>query len=159
MKHLIFCMVILFLYVLLCLYTWDFSAEIMNCCRDKLVFLEAGEVHYDTTSVKYPCPDVSGDGNETFFWVALLSVGALLCVCCCRLLIECLLTYIFFFIWVVMVHEFWDKNVYSKFFGWYGFNEITYFGKEYCHGNLLNLLSWRSVPIIDVNGAKNWKQV
>ena len=61
----------------------EMSAElIVLCCHNKMVFLEAGVVVYETTSKEYPCPEVSNDGNETLFWVALLSVGALLCVCC-----------------------------------------------------------------------------
>ena len=46
-----------------------------------MVFLEAGVV-YETTTVEYHCPEVSSDESETVFWVALLSVGALLCICC-----------------------------------------------------------------------------
>ena len=35
------------------------------------------------------------------------------------------------------------------------YDEITNFGNEYCNDNMFNLLGWRSVPIIEVNGAKN----
>ena len=47
-----------------------------------MVFFEAGVVVHEATSVEYPCPEVSSDESETVFWVAVLSVGAFLCVCC-----------------------------------------------------------------------------
>ena len=38
------------------------------------------------------------------------------------------------------------------------YNEITNFGNEYYNDNMLNLLGWRSVPIIEVNAAKTGKK-
>ena len=83
MKLFMFCMFLLFCTFSSACTQKEISPELnVLCCHNKMAFLEAGVVVYETTTVEYPCSEVSSDESQTVSWVALLSVGALRCVCC-----------------------------------------------------------------------------
>ena len=52
------------------------------CCSDKMIYLEGGVIVYEATSVEYPCPESDTSGSDNTFWVVLLPLGVIFCVCC-----------------------------------------------------------------------------
>ena len=52
------------------------------CCSDKMIYLEGGVIVYEATSVEYPCPESETSDSDNTFWVVLLPLGVIFCVCC-----------------------------------------------------------------------------
>ena len=79
MKFIIYCM--LFSFCFASTQKEKSSGLSVLCCQNIMIFLESGVVVYESTTIEYPCPEVSNNAIKST-WVVCVSLGCFLFVCC-----------------------------------------------------------------------------